>query len=292
MALPRGDTFAAVKATLLLALVILLALVTMVAAQASNGCITSPDGIQCHISGTTTTVVTTPGSTTPALPLRFLATAALPGDGGLCWFWSPYPPGLDAWDSANDMQILWTIWALPKCPDPKAPQVVLPTSWVEAHAWEIFRSFPLAAPLPSLEPAGHGITGLPSYLSAAVPSPLSHRETLPDGRTLEVEARVVAAAVDWGDGTPALAYDPAGLRPHPFGAAHHAFALKTCPPEYRISHPSGGNCHPTLEVYPVRVTFRWAARYRLGGSWVDLGQVERGALLTYDVDEVVGVLRP
>ena len=138
------------------------------------------------------------------------------------------------------------------------------TSWVVTRAWEVFRSFPLAAPHPSLQPGRHGITGLPSYLAAPRPDPLAHREVLPDGQALEVEAQVTVAVVDWGDGSPALAYDPATLLPHPAGRARHTYALKTCPADYRASHPSGGNCHPRLEAYPITVTFRWTARYRLG----------------------------
>jgi hypothetical protein len=264
---------------------------TAVAASADGGCVITPTGIDCSAEGTSSSSGSTPGTTIPAPPLRYLATTEGPDD-GLCWFWSPYPPGLDSWDPANDMEILWTRWALPECPDPRPPAVDPGTAWVEARAWEVFRSFPLAAPRPALQPAKHGITGLPSYLSAALPAPLDHREVLPDGRALEVEARVTTALVDWGDGTPALAYDPARLRPFPEGRARHTYLLKTCPPEYRRSHPSGGNCHPRLEAYPIVATFRWTARYRLGGSWVSLGHLDRTTAVAYDVDEVVGILRP
>ena len=61
------------------------------------------------------------------------------------------------------------------------------------------------------------------------------------------------------------------------GRARHAYALKTCPPAYRASHPSGGNCHPRLEAYPISLTFRWVARYRLGGAWIDTSGVEINA---------------
>ena len=103
---------------------------------------------------------------------------------------------------------------------------------------------------------------------------------------------MTAALVDWGDGSPVLGYDPGALRPYPLGSARHTYRLKTCPPDYRVAHPSGRNCHPTLEAYPVEVTFRWTARYRLAGPWVDLGHLDRAAAAAYDVDEVVGVLRP
>lgn len=268
------------------------ALAAQIAASAADdGCRVTPTGIDCSASGTSSTGGSTPGTTVPGPPLRYLATTEHPDD-GLCWFWSPYPPGLDSWDPANDMAIIWTVFALPKCPAVTSPPATPGASWVETRAWDVFRSFPLAAPRPTLQPRRHGITGLPTFLAADLPGPLSHRETLPDGRSLEVEARVTRAIVDWGDGTPAFAYDPARLLPYPAGAARHTYARKTCPPAYRASHPSGGGCHPQLEAYPIRVAFLWTARYRLGGPWVDLGHLERERTVAYDVDEVVGVLQP
>ena len=281
-------------AALVLALLTPIALAVAVAAAAAGadgGCVVTPTGIDCSAEGTSSTSGGTPGTTIPAPPLRYLATTEHP-EAGLCWFWSPYPPGLDSWDPANDMDILWTRWALPECPSTAPPPVTPGTSWVVTRAWEIFRSFPLAAPHPTLQPGRHGITGLPSYLAAPLPDPLAHREVLPDGKALEVEARVTVAVVAWGDGSPALAYDPATLLPHPAGRARHTYALKTCPADYRASHPSGGNCHPHLEAYPITVTFRWTARYRLGGAWIDLGHLDREKVVAYDVDEVIGVLRP
>ena len=62
----------------------------------------TPTGIDCSAEGTSSTSGGTPGTTIPAPPLRYLATTEHPED-GLCWFWSPYPPGLDSWDPANDM---------------------------------------------------------------------------------------------------------------------------------------------------------------------------------------------
>ncbi len=279
-------------AALLLLLLVPLVLAAVLPAGADEGCVVTPTGIDCSAAGSSTSGGTTPGGSTPGLPLRYLATTEHPDTDGLCWFWSPYPPGLDAWSASNDQSILLTLWALPECPDPAAPTVTLSTAWVVSRAWEVFRSFPLGAPRPFLQPPDHGITGLPSYLSAPFPSLLSYQEALPDGRSLEVEARVTSAVVDWGDGSPIMDHDPAALRPYPAGTARHTYRLKTCLAGYRAAHPSGGNCHPTLEAYPVEVAFRWTARYRLGGSWVDLGYLDRPAAVPYDVDEVVGVLRP
>ncbi|MBS1195307.1 MAG: hypothetical protein H6R33_27 [Actinobacteria bacterium] len=276
---------------LILALLTPVALAAATAAGADGGCVITPTGIDCSADGTSTTGGGTPGTTVPVPPLRYLATTESPG-AGLCWFWSPYPPGLDAWNPANDQEILWTLWALPECPADDPAPASPGTSWVEARAWEVFRSLPLAAPRPTLQPERHGITGLPTYLAAALPAPVDHREVLPDGAALVVEARVAEAIADWGDGSPALSYEPGMLLPWPHGRARHTYALKTCPPAYRASHPSGGNCHPRLEAYPISLTFRWVARYRLGGAWIDLGHLDRTTTVAYDVDEVLGVLRP
>jgi len=280
------------NAALLCLLLVPLALAAILPAGADEGCVITPTGIDCSAAGSSTSPGTAPGAADPGLPLRYLATTEDPETDGLCWFWSPVPPGLDSWNPMNDQAILLTLWALPECPQPEAPGETLSTNWVVARAWEIFRSFPLAPPQPTLQPPEHGITGLASYLSAPLPSRLSHAETLPDGRSLAVQARVTVALIDWGDGSPVLAYDPGALRPYPLGAARHTYRMKTCPPDYRDSHPSGRNCHPALEAYPVEVTFRWTARYRLGGSWIDLGSLDRTAAVAYDVDEVVGVLQP
>ncbi len=285
------------NAALLCLLLVPLALAAVLPAGAGEGCVITPTGIDCSAAGSSTSAGGTPGEPapgepSPALPLRYLTTIEHPDTDGLCRFWSSSPPGLDSWNPSNDQAILLTLWSLPKCPAPEAPTATVSTEWAVARAWEIFRSFPLAPPQPNLQPPEHGITGLASYLSTPLPSRLSHAETLPDGRSLAVEARVTAALIDWGDGSPVLRYDPGALRPYPLGAARHTYGLKTCPPDYRASHPSGGNCHPALEAYPVEVTFRWVARYRLEGSWVDLGSLDRTAAVTYDVDEVVGVLQP
>jgi hypothetical protein len=280
------------NAALLCLLVVPLVLAAVLPAGADDGCVITPTGIDCSAAGSSTSPGAAPGESTPGLPLRYLATTENPETNGLCWFWSPVPPGLDAWSGTADQAILLTLWALPECPDPEAPTMTLSTEWVVSRAWEVFRSFPLAPPQPTLQPPEHGITGLASYLSAPLPSRLSHAETLPDGRSLAVEARVTTALIDWGDGSPVLRYEPGALRPYPLGSARHTYGLKTCPPDYRVAHPSGRNCHPTLEAYPVEVTFRWTARYRLDGPWVDLGHLDRAAAVAYDVDEVVGVLRP
>ena len=178
--------------------------------------------------------------------------------------------------------MLQIITTTPRCP----PSVGEP---VPDQAWQIFRSFPLAEPVPSLNPEGGGITGYPTYLAAANPTPIIHREVLGDGSTLEVRAWVESLNVDWGDGW-ALAHDPTEALPYPDGAVTHIYKTKTCPPDYRVTHPSGRNCHATLEAYPVTATFTWAGEYRNGGSWISIGTLDLPTTVLYDVDEVFGVL--
>ncbi len=248
-------------------------------------CVLTPTGVECHFAGTTTTVISHHG-TGDLPPLRYLR---VPGDA--CWYWSRWPPGIDSWNSANDTDIVMTIWLLDECRTPQAEPTRWSASRVVARAWEIFRSFPLRPPQLGLQPPDAGITGLPSYASAPTPAPLSHREVLPDGTELEVWAEVGAAHVSWGDETPVTTHEPGQLRPWPDGTVSHTFALKTCPPDYRSVHPSGHNCHPVLEAYPVAATFVWSARYRHQGGWIELGTLWRTSTVAYDVDEAVGVLR-
>ena len=207
---------------------------------------------------------------------------------GDCWRWSRTPPGIDAWNP-NDSAIIATQLSLPRCPVRPPTPPVLSTSEVEGRAWEIFRSFALAAPVVRMEPPDAGITGLETYLSAETVLPIDHSEVLPGGRTLAVEARMGAVEIDWGDGS-VTTHGPDALQPYPAGTAIHVYVTRTCSASYRVEHPTGDSCHPTLDAYPVTVTYTWAARYRYAAGWVDLGTLDRATTISYDVDEVVGVL--
>jgi len=240
---------------------------------AADWCAYSIDGITCRYSGTTT-------STSVVLPpFRYLRTRVEPGL-GTCWYWSRYPPGLDGHNPAHDSLIIYTRFQNPQCP---APGTVVVN--VTSRAWDVFRAFPLRGPTPRIRPTV-GITNLDSVITALRPSTLRHVETLPDGRVLEVEAYVGSVPVAWGDGSAAIAY-PASTA---FGnGAAYAYALKTCPLDYRRTHPAGPRCHPTLESYQVTVSFAWVGRYRTGGAWTVLGTLSRSASFDYDVDEVIGI---
>jgi len=238
--------------------------------------------VVCHDSGTTPG---TPGNADPddrAPRYLYVITDAAIGD---CKYWSYTPGGLDSWDPADDAAII-AANALPIC-----PAVITPPVDVPATAWSIFRSWHLVPPTPSLQPTERGITGLPTFLASPEPIGITHSEVLPDGRMLRVRARVAELRVDWGDDSRDI-HDPSGADPYPAGTVTHTYTTKTCPPEYRAEHPSGGLCHTTLEYYTITAIYRWVGEYHVGSGWLQLGSLDRTALLDYDVDEVRGVPVP
>jgi hypothetical protein len=238
----------------------------------------------CHDSGST------PGNPGDATPdpddgvgprYVYVTTDAVVGD---CHYWSDVPGGLDAWDPTDDAAVI-AANALPVC-----PVIIVPVD-VPGTAWSIFRSWDLAQPTPSLQPSSRGITGLPTFLASAPPPAITHSEILPDGRTLRVRARVAELRIDWGDGG-LNTFDPSGALPYPSGSVTHTYTTKTCPPEYRDEHPSGGLCHPSLEYYTITAIYRWVGDYNAGSAWVQLGTLDRTASLPYDIDELRGVPVP
>lgn len=205
--------------------------------------------------------------------------------GAACYYWSRVPGGLDSWNPVNDPAVI-AANTLPLCPVDITAVVDVP-----ATAWSIFRTWELDAPDISLQPSERGITGLPTFLASPAPAEIVYSEALPDGRVLEVRAGVTELRVDWGDGT-RLSYGTEDALAYPEGSVTHTYTTKTCPPDYRQNHPSGGLCHPTLEYYTIGATYRWAAEYNVGAGWVQLGTLDRSASLPYDVDEVRGVPVP
>jgi hypothetical protein len=233
----------------------------------------------CSATGGSTGTTKPPPRERP--PIRYIYERT-DATGAPCYSWSSIPGGIDTWDPTNDPIVAGIVLTTPLCP------VIVETP--EDTAWRIFRSFPLATPDPSLQPAAAGITGLPTYLETPGPADITHTEVLPDGRSMEVWATVRSLAVDWGDDTSGL-FDASTALSYPAGAVTHTYGTKTCNPGYRSEHPFGGNCHPTLEAYPITATFTWEGRYRIGGGWIYLGTLDRTATVLYDVDEVQGVLQ-
>ena len=111
---------------------------------------------------------------------------------------------------------------------------------------------------------------------------------MPSGIDLEVSAAVTAVAVDWGDGI-VDRFPPSAAAPYPDGAASHTYVLKTCTAAYRATDPNGHLCHPTLEAYPITVTFTWTSGYRYDAGWIELESIDLSTTVAYDVDELVGV---
>jgi hypothetical protein len=266
---------------LLVALWVMVLLTATHASAQSHGCRYTPSGhLTCKWSGETEGIS---AKRTPPEPRPSGGPWVRTGSDpllGPCWFWSLSPPGLDSSKPINEGAIIAIVTSQPPCSGEE----------VAAQAWEVFRSFPLAAPEVTFQPST-GITGLDTYLSVARPSSIDWSGVLPSGIPAEVEASITNVRVDWGDGTERT-YPLTDLDPYPKGSATHLYHFKTCPPEYRLSHPSGPLCHPSLEAYPITVTYRWFGRFRTGGVWVGLGVLERSASLSYDVDEVIGVLQP
>lgn len=256
-----------------------------VSAFASEDCGYNPSqgSIVCNPSGT----IDDPGSSgvpsgdvdDPGLRYVYTDTDPVIGD---CYRWSDVPGGLDAWDPANDPAVIAITTTLPLCP-------AVPGVDPEVRAWEIFRSWDLDPPDPSVSPEVTGVTGLDTHLAAIPPPVIVHSEVLPDGRALDVRARVAQLDVDWGDGTIST-HAPSAASGYPDGSAVHVYTMKTCTAEYRSEHPSGGLCHPTLDAYTILVAHTWVGEYRVGsGAWTTLGALVRTASLAYDVDEVRGV---
>ena len=215
---------------------------------------------------------------------RYIYTATDPVIGA-CHYWSNTPGGLDAWDPANDGTVIAIATKLPVCPAPPTPDPV-------ARAWSIYRSWDLDPPAPYVTPESGGVTGVPTQLDAVPPPQITHTEVMPDGRTLDVRARVWRLVVSWGDGS-VTRHAPSSATGYPNGSASHIYALKTCTQMYRNDHPSGALCHPTASFYPIVATYEWTGEYSIGAGWMTLGSLPVAApVLAYDVDEAVGIVAP
>jgi hypothetical protein len=159
---------------------------------------------------------------------------------------------------------------------------------VETSVWEVFASLELEIPEPVLAPEAAGITGLASYLTDEADTYVYWSGDLPSGVFAEVEATLDEVLVEWGDG--AVGLHPASALAAEDGISH-TYETKTCTAEYRSSHPRGHLCHPTLDSYPISVTYLWSGRYRTTGEWIEIGTRNLTTTIGYDVDEAIGVLR-
>jgi hypothetical protein len=272
----------------LISLMVLFSGLMSASAYGDHGCWYDGFGQQhCHFDGTIPGPPADDGPPRPPgelAPLRYLVVD-VDYTGTTCFRWSRVaePGAIDVWDPGNDPLTMTTLRTYPACLN--APGV--PAAAPEDVAWDVYRSWTLALPTPQLSPPAFGVTGFPTYVGAAA-ADLVHHETLPSGIALEVSAAVTAVTIDWGDGA-VEHYAPADTAPYPTGSAVHTYALKTCPADYRATDPNGHPCHPTLEAYPITVTFTWTSGYRYDAGWIELESVDLSTTVAYDVDEVVAV---
>jgi hypothetical protein len=260
----------------------LTAIIARAPSASAEECVLTPDGIECSFGGGGGGSGGGEGGTSGYT--LYFGTLRHPALNAWCWYLSHFPPGREVSDPRNAEYIEATMAALPEC-----PRYTSTTSGTAGDAaWEVFRSMALAEPTPLVMPVA-GIANLPTEVTLLVAPPIRHSERLPDGRRLEVEAAIDAVFIDWGDRSQ---IESVTTRPGSLVSFTHPFRMKTCAPEYRVSHPYGRNCHPYLSAYPIEVTVRWTARYRTGYSWTALGSIERSGTMPHDVDEVVGFLVP
>ena len=138
--------------------------------------------------------------------------------------------------------------------------------------WEVMESFDFVEPDPEFNPA-IGITGLPTYLAAQPPDPVTETIVSPvTGRVVEVEFVVTTVSIEWGDDA----------------------ETTVAPDLYRelVGYPDGDITH-TYEtsafVDPV-VSYNWRVRFRVDqGAWQVVSGVEPTTWTNpYQVDEIVG----
>ncbi|VAW00795.1 hypothetical protein MNBD_ACTINO02-1993 [hydrothermal vent metagenome] len=268
------------------AIVVLLALTTAV--WASDVCYFDPDGAYiCQIDEPPSggPVVGPPVEEPPEPPpppsLQFLYTGIDPNTGGDCYYWSSVPGGLDAWNAANDPAVITITTSFPEC-------TAVPVVVIDLFGWEVFRSWPLAGPEPTMSPEVSGVTGVPTWITATPAGDIIEDVVLPDGRTLQVRGRIVVLSIDWGDGTWSNHLPTDALIP---GAVQHTYATKTCTAAEREER-RGELCHPSLEAYPITLVYTWEGEYRVlpDAAWTVLGTLDRTTTVDYDIDEIVGVL--
>jgi hypothetical protein len=160
---------------------------------------------------------------------------------------------------------------------------------LEALAWDLITEYVHQTPNPNLNPAvPWGLTGAETFLAVNPPVPFSDSITPPSGGTLQVEAWVGVMVIDWGDGTttslPPEAFPY--LTGYPDGMAPHVYETKTCLPP-----GSGPRCHPTLSAYPIRVSYRWIARWRIDSDpFQPITVSDTVTLIAYPVREIIAVL--
>jgi hypothetical protein len=162
----------------------------------------------------------------------------------------------------------------------------IPGDDLRTVAWDFLERWLLAEPEIELSPLSSGVTGLETYVWAPIPDQIDGTLTSPAGTTLQARAWVDQVVVDWGDVTTSpLVLDELQLgrfAAYPDGSAYHVYGTKTCNEEGQTG------CYPEVDGYPLTVSFRWQAAYRVGANpWIDIGPVTPLATVDYPVDEII-----
>ncbi len=145
--------------------------------------------------------------------------------------------------------------------------------WEEGLIWEYLASYLHPPPTPEMSPpTGFGVTGVAAFAGVEVPG--THRAVIGDPiNQLELEVRVIAVVIDWGDYS-VVTYPPSQgvLAGFPDGGAWHLYTAK--------------NGTTTLSV-----SYVWDVRWRSGGApWQTLNVPPTTTTLVYPVSEIISVL--
>jgi hypothetical protein len=164
--------------------------------------------------------------------------------------------------------------------------VGIPGEDLRSVAWDYLKRWLLAEPEIELNPASLGFTGLETYVWAPLPDRIDATLTSPLGTVLQARAWIDQVVVDWGDTTSSplvLKESQLGrFAAYPDGSVYHVYETKTCNEEGQR------RCFAEVDGYPLTVSFRWQAAYRVGtNQWIDIGPVAPLATLAYPVDEIV-----
>ncbi len=138
--------------------------------------------------------------------------------------------------------------------------------------YELIGDYDFVDPVPVVVPDGIGLAGAQSFVDVVPPDPLVTSLVSPvTGVVIDVEIRVVAVAIEWGDGAvvtiPESQFDL--FAPHPEGVVGHRWE--------------------TMGDYVMGVDYVWSARWRVGGGpWQVVAVPDTQWSSPYRVDEIVG----
>lgn len=138
--------------------------------------------------------------------------------------------------------------------------------------YNVIENYNFVEPQPDIVPNAIGLTGARTFVNVEPPDPFFESIFSPvSGGFIDVEIRVVAVEIEWGDG-----------------------AVSTIPEsqfELFAPHPDGEVGHPweTKDIYTLGVNYQWLARWRVnGGPWQTIVIPDTEWEEPYQVDEVVG----